>query len=176
MKKILLLVGLAIFIEQLHAQETSLWVGVSKNSDPLIRRQEAFMNALCQYIACDAVSASETDDTNGHQKLIENSIENCCRFEILSDIIDEDGETITLSIGRGTLINYGFMSSSLTTGDKTQTDIELIITYGEDSERNKMRSRHQYRTRYIERRDTAGCIQTSVDEFKYECENIVAYE
>nr|DAG95610.1 MAG TPA: hypothetical protein [Herelleviridae sp.] len=57
MKKFLLFVGLTLFTVQLYAQDTSLWVGVSKNSDPLIHRQEAFLNALSRYITSNEVSS-----------------------------------------------------------------------------------------------------------------------
>ncbi len=43
-------------MEQLNTQDALLWVGVSKNSDPLIRHQEAFMDAFCQYIFSNKVS------------------------------------------------------------------------------------------------------------------------
>lgn len=45
-------------MEQMYTQNTSLWVGISNNSDPLIRRQEAFMDAFCQYILSNKVSVS----------------------------------------------------------------------------------------------------------------------
>lgn len=101
MKKFLLFVGLAIFTEQLHAQDTSLWVGVSKNSDPLIRRQEAFMDALCRYITCSAVHVGKSTEKDREKITTVNSIKTC-RFQILSDIMDEEEETVTISIGRGT--------------------------------------------------------------------------
>ena len=175
MKKFLLFVGLAIFTEQLHAQDTSLWVGVSKNSDPLIRRQEAFMDALCRYITCSAVHVGKSTEKDREVITTVNSIKTC-RFQILSDIMDEEEETVTISIGRGTLINYKFISSSLKTDIETQTDIVLIVTYEEDSERNKTRSQHEYRNHCIEREDASGHILKSSNEFKYECVNVGTYE
>ena len=98
MKKFLLFVGFALFTEQLHAQDTSLWVGVSKNSDPLIRRQEAFMDALCRYITCSAVHVSKsTDSTRDREKIITNNSIKTCRFQILSDTMDEEKETVTIN-------------------------------------------------------------------------------
>ena len=177
MKKFLLFVGFALFTEQLHAQDTSLWVGVSKNSDPLIRRQEAFMDALCRYITCSAVHVSKsTDSTRDREKIITNNSIKTCRFQILSDTMDEEKETVTISIGRGTLINYKFISSSIKTDKETQTDIVLIVTYEEDSERNKTRSQHEYRNHYIEQEDASGHILKSSNEFKYECVNVGTYE
>ena len=90
--------------------------------------------------------------------------------------MDEEKETVTISIGRGTLINYKFISSSLKTDKETQTDIVLIVTYEEDLERNKTRSQHEYRNHYIEQEDASGHILKSSNEFKYECVNVGTYE
>ena len=90
--------------------------------------------------------------------------------------MDEEEETVTISIGRGTLINYKFISSSLKTDKETQTDIVLIVTYEEDLERNKTRSQHEYRNHCIEQKDASGHILKSSNEFKYECVNVGTYE
>ena len=126
MKKFLLFVGLAIFTEQLHAQDTSLWVGVSKNSDPLIRRQEAFMDALCRYITCSAVHVGKSTEKDREKITTVNSIKTC-RFQILSDIMDEEEETVTISIGRGTLINYKLRMKRIRKGIKHDRNMNIGI-------------------------------------------------
>lgn len=155
-------------MEQLNAQDASLWVGVSKNSDPLIRRQEAFMDAFCQYIFSNKVSIkSDWVKTTTENK-------DSCRFHILSDVTDEESETITISIGRGTLINYMYTSLFEETDDKTRIETVLIVTYREDSESNKIRSQHEYRCLDITYQNESDKKPTK--EFTYKCENVEIYE
>jgi len=150
-------------MEQLNAQDVSLWVGVSNNSDPLIRRQEAFMDAFCQYILSNKVSIS---GSIGDWAKTTPENKDSCRFHILSDVTDEESETITISIGRGTLIDYIFTSLSEETNNEMRMETVLILTYREDSESNKIRSQHEYRSL-----DT-----THKKEFTYKCENVEIYE
>lgn len=151
-------------MEQLNAQDVSLWVGVSNNSDPLIRRQEAFMDAFCQYIL--SVSVESVSGSIGDWAKTKTENKDSCRFHILSDVADEESETITIFIGRGTLIDYKFASLSEGTDNEMRIETVLILAYGEDSESHKIRSQHEYRSL-----DT-----THKKEFTYKCENVEIYE
>ncbi len=173
MKRFLLFAVVIIFTERVDAQDASLWVGVSTNSDPMIRRQEAFMNAFCQYISSNnkvSVSGSIIEDWTKTTADDEDS----CRFHILSDVTDEESETITISIGRGTLINYMYTSLFEETDDKTRIETVLIVTYREDSESNKTRSQHEYRCLDITYKN--GSDKKPTKEFTYKCENVEIYE
>ncbi len=160
-------------MEQLNAQDASLWVGVSKNSDPLIRRQEAFMDAFCQYILSNKVSISGSGSIGDWAKTMTEN-KDSCRFHILSDVTDEESETITISIGCGTLIDYIFTSVSEETNNEMRIETVLIITYREDSESNKTRSQHEYRCLDITYQNESDKKPTK--EFTYKCENIEIYE
>lgn len=165
-------------MESLNAQNTSQWVGFSSNSDPLIRRQEALMEALCQYISSDSVKVSgqsyfPVDNKGGWEKSVSEA-EDSCRFHILSDVTDEEVETITISVGSGTLINYKYNSLFEETDDKTRIETVLTVTYGEDSKRNKTRSQHEYRWLGITHK--SGSDQKETIEFTYKCENIRIHE
>ncbi len=91
MKRFLLFAVVIIFTERANAQDASLWVGVSTNSDPLIRCQEAFMNAFCQYISSNKVSVSGSIIEDWTKTTADD--EDSCRFHILSDVTDEESET-----------------------------------------------------------------------------------
>ena len=164
MKRFLLFVILILSMEQLNAQNTSRWVGVSNSPDPMIRRQEAFMDAFCQYVLSNKVAVSGIFTENGEKTTTDSR--NSCRFHILSDVTDEKGETLTIAIGCGTLIDYVFTSSSERTDDEMRIETVLTVLYREDSEGNRIRSIHEYRS----------LDSTHKKEFAYKCENIEPYE
>lgn len=164
-------------MESLNAQNTSQWVGFSSDSDPLIRRQEALMEALCQYISSNSVHVDKAyfpvDNKGGWEKSTSEA-EDSCRFHILSDVIDEEVETITISVGSGTLINYKYNSLFEKTDDKTRIETVLTFTYGEDSKLNKTRSQHEYRWLGITHK--SGSDQKETKELTYKCKNVVIHE
>lgn len=171
MKKLLLCVGLTIFTESLYAQDTSLWVGVSRNSDPLVRRQEAFMDAFCRYISSESIQKATGNGTT-YELTADASCEytaytcDSCRFRIHSDVVDEEKETVTLSIGSGTFITYRYDSSTTDMNEETRNDITLSIVY----QNNTARSAHEYHLLGITRKKASGIESSS--EFTYTCKNV----
>lgn len=123
MKRYLLSFGLLLFTSQPYAQNPSLWVGVSRNSDPLVRRQEAFMDAFCRYII------SESKQVTGNETTCELTVSTCdtCRLRICSDIVDAEKEIVTISIGSGTFITYRYDLSTTYMNEVTRDDITLSI-------------------------------------------------
>ena len=164
MKKLLLFVGLTIFTKSLYAQDSSLWVGVSKNSDPLIRRQEAFMDALCQYITYKSVRI--TSNWNEPTSKMTEDTYDSCRFRILSDIVDEEKVTITISIGNGAFVKYRYESESWKMTNEMRTETVLNIIY----EDGTALSSHEYRRLDISREEALGTELST--EFTYTCQNV----
>lgn len=164
MKRYLLSFGLLLFTSQPYAQNPSLWVGVSRNSDPLIRRQEAFMDALCRYITYKSVHVT----SNWNEPTSKMTADTCdsCRFRILSDIVDEEKETITISIGNGAFIKYWYESESWKMTNEMRTETVLNIIY----EDGTARSSHEYRRLDISREEALGTELSS--EFTYTCKNV----
>lgn len=175
MNRLLLSFGLLLFASQLHARNSSLWVGVSRNSDPLVRRQEAFMDALCRYISSESIQKATGNETT-YELTADASCEetaytcDSCRFRIHSDVVDEEKETVTLSIGSGTFITYWYDSSTTYMNEETRNDITLSIVYQNNTER----SAHEYHRLDITRKKASGIESSS--EFTYTCKNIEKYE
>lgn len=190
MKTLLLTIGLVAFVTgQLYAQD-NYWVGVSANPDPIVRRQEAFLNAFSQYAksqyprqpygqdSCGFETVSNMlEDGPDNFPLFESIIQDSCRFEIVSSTIDNGKETLTICVGKGTLINYGFAESISEVNNEMRSDLMLNITYSDKlGDNNKARSQHQYQSHIIEQKDTSGNMLKSTNEFEYQCVNIETYE
>lgn len=197
MKTLLLIIALVAFVTgQLYAQDNSYWVGVSGNSDPIVRRQEAFLNAFSQYARSRSPQLSDTDspfepsvqdssyitysmleDGPDNFPLFESVIQDSCSFEIVSSTIDNGKETLTISVGKGTLVKYRFAESISEMNNEMQSGLLLDITYSVNSgDDKKAWSQHQYQSHYIEQKDASGHILKSTNEFKYECVNVESYE
>lgn len=180
MKTLLLTIALVAFVTgQLYAQDNSYWVGVSANPDPIVRRQEAFLNAFSQYVMSQSVQIqmSEKFSDNGQVNMHELYGADSCCFELVSSTINDGKETLTLSVGKGILVKYRFAESISEMNNEMRSDLLLDITYSDNSgDDKKARSQHQYQSHYIEQKDASGNILKSTNEFEYQCVNIETYE
>lgn len=70
-----------------------------------------------------------------------------CRFRILSDIVDEEKESITISIGSGAFIKHRYESESWKMTNEMRTEPVLNIIY----EDGTAQSSHEYRRLDISR-------------------------
>ena len=89
-----------------------------------------------------------------------------CRFRILSDIVDEEKETITISIGNGAFVKYRYESESWKMTNEMRTETVLNIIY----EDGTALSSHEYRRLDISREEALGTELSS--EFTYTCQNV----
>ena len=89
-----------------------------------------------------------------------------CRFRILSDIVDEEKETITISIGNGAFVKYRYESESWKMTNEMRTETVLNIIYADGT----ALSSHEHRRLEISREEALGTELSS--EFTYTCQNV----
>lgn len=162
MKRILLVIGFGIIaIGQIVAQDVSYWVGQSVNPDPTMRHHEAFMDAFINYI-----------NNSSKKNVGPNSSEATCRIETVSSVTYDGRETMTISIGRGALVKFVYVTENISSDDVLHTKTLLRISYTDESNRTGIESAHEYSNEYISEKGT----DTSVNQFSYKCIYISRHE
>lgn len=149
MKQILLIIFSFIIIAgDLFAEDVTYWVGTSSYSDPIVRYQEALLNAIMSYVehidykdTCKVENntshtISSADDHN--QTIYGN---HSFRMETVSSATHDGQETITIAIGSGPLV---FMECRLELS-KNDGKIENIRTFKILYEAEQEKSLHEYK-------------------------------
>lgn len=162
-------------IGQIFAQEVSYWVGQSANPDPIMRHHEAFMDAFMKYIRNRPMEGSQVfvTETNGPESVMtaeeaEKSLSadtDSCRIETVASVTHEGQETLTISIGSGTLVKYASATESFSSDDALHTKTILTIAYQDESNRSAFESVHEYYKECLTEKGTT----TSASRFSYKC-------
>lgn len=177
MRIAILAICLISSIGQIFAQEVSYWVGQSANPDPIMRHHEAFMDAFMKYIRNRPMEGSQVfvTETKGPESVMtteeaEKSLStdintDSCRIETVASVTHEGQETLTISIGSGTLVKFESATESFSSGDTLQTKTLLEITYQDESNRSAFESVHEYYKECLTEKGTT----TSASRFSYNC-------
>ena len=171
MKHILLIIGFGVIATgQVAAQSISYWVGQSANPDPIMRHNEAFMDAFIKYIKDHPKENGQvfsTETTSSIEKSSDNNsittgIHNdTCRVETVSSVTQEGRETIIISIGCGALVKYECFTESFSNDDILQTKTLLSITYQNETNRTAIESFHEFYKEHL----TEKGINKNISQF-----------
>lgn len=179
MKHLLTLILATLACCNVVAQDVRYYTGSSSNPDPIMRQHEAFMDAFFWYVQ-DSGMKVEVNVAGKFTAESAASHGNTCQMGIVSSATHDGCDTVTIAIGRGSLINYAYQEEiePLPDGEAGQVEIfrsTLLIRYKGESCGMERASEHQYTLETYSVKDGSDCVIAEQTTFKYECLHIQNY-